>query len=322
MKTIGPLSLVALFFLLGCADVKVFVKQKAVVASQEGFISVPGEKLYFQKFGSPTKEPPIIVLHGGPGMDQSYLLPQMLELAKDREVIFYDQRGSGKSSEQPLDPSQINMKRFVQDLEAVRKYFGYQKIILLGHSWGGMLAAEYAIAYPQHVDALILLNSVPLTSEGFQEFGKEYARRTVDIQKQLEQMQNSKALQQADPEATAAFYRLMFSKYCFKPKDTQKITLHFTKISAVNTPKIEEIFTTTVLAKPYDLRPQLKKLTMPTLLIHGAEDPVPPATAEEIHQALPNSMLVILKNCGHFSFVEQPKECSAAIKRFFKNKNL
>jgi len=113
----------------------------------------------------------------------------------------------------------------------------------------------------------------------------------------------------------------MFSKYCFKPSDAQKITLHFTKISAANTPKIEEIFTTTVLTKPYDLRPQLKKLTIPTLLIHGAEDPVPPATAEEIHQVLPNSKLVILKNCGHFSFVEQPQKCFAEIKKFLKNKD-
>ena len=182
-------------FLLGCADVKAFVDQKTVLASQQGFISVPGEQLYYQQFVSKKKDVPIIVLHGGPGMDQSYLLPQVLELAKDNEVIFYDQRGSGKSSEQPLDPSQINMKRFVQDLEAVRKYFGYGKIILLGHSWGGLLAAEYAIAYPQHVDALILLNSVPLISEGFQEFEKEYDHRTADIQKQLEQMQHSKALQ-------------------------------------------------------------------------------------------------------------------------------
>ena len=193
-----------------------FADQKELVALHQGFISVPGEQLYFQKFGSPTKEPSIIVLHGGPGMDQSYLLPQMLALAKDHEIIFYDQRGSGKSSVHPLDPNQTTVKRFVEDLEAVRKYFCYKKIILLGHSWGGLLAAEYAIAYPQHVDALILINSVPFTSEGFQKFEKEYTRRTTDIQKQLEQMQNSKKLQQADPEATVAFYHLMFSKYCFK----------------------------------------------------------------------------------------------------------
>ncbi|HLB34670.1 MAG: hypothetical protein A3F67_10640 [Verrucomicrobia bacterium RIFCSPHIGHO2_12_FULL_41_10] len=83
--------------------------------------------------------------------------------------------------------------------------------------------------------------------------------------------------------------------------------------------KIEEIFNANFLTKPYDLLPQLKTLAIPTLLIHGAEDPVPASTAQEIHKALPNSTLVILKNCGHFSYVEQPKKCFEAIRKFLKS---
>ncbi|MBX9743252.1 MAG: alpha/beta fold hydrolase [Chthoniobacterales bacterium] len=285
-------------------------------ASQQGTISVPEGELYFQQWGSLAKKPPIIVLHGGPGLDQSYLLPQMLELAKDHEVIFYDQRGCGKSTTRALTCKELNVSRFVEDLEAVRKHFGFQKVILLGHSWGGLLATEYAIKYPQHVSSLILLNSVPLTSKGYQQFAKEYERRIVSIQQLLTQQQASPALQQADPEATAAFYRLLFSVYCAKARDAEKITLHFTKASAANAPKIEEIFNTTFLTKPYDLRPALRTLKVPALLIHGAEDPVPPATAEETHEALPSSILIILKNCGHFSFVEQLQRCFEEIRKF------
>lgn len=316
-----PLLIISFLTLLltsGCSSMKT-LENRSSYPLEEGFISVPGEKLYYQRLGKLGKGTPIIVIHGGPGMDQSYLLPQMLELAKDHEVIFYDQRGSGKSSTQPLDKSQLNINRFVKDLAAVRNYFGFQQVVLLGHSWGTLLAAEYAIKCPQHISKLILLNSVPLTSEGFQQFEKEYARRMTSIQKPLEQMQSSKKLQEADPEATAAFYQLMFSKYCFKPNNAEKITLHFTKISAANTSKVEEVFTKNFLTKPYDLRPQLRKLTTPTLIIHGAKDPVPLSTAEEIDQALPYSTIFILKNCGHFSYIEQQKKCFEAIRKFLNS---
>lgn len=100
-----------IFLLLGFTELTVLAHQKISLPLPQGFISVPGEKLYYQRCGTLGRGTPIVVLHGGPGMDQSYLLPQMLELAKDRDVVFYDQRGSDKSSKQPWNPDQINMQR-------------------------------------------------------------------------------------------------------------------------------------------------------------------------------------------------------------------
>ena len=95
-----------------------------IESKESGYVQVEQGKLYYQKFGSGM---PIIVVHGGPGaLDQSYLLPQLLTLAKDHEVIFYDQRGSGKSLETKINPSLIT-DQFVKDLEALRAHFGLAK---------------------------------------------------------------------------------------------------------------------------------------------------------------------------------------------------
>lgn len=311
-----------LFLFLAFAGAAVFADQKTALPSQQGFISVLGEKLYYQRCGTLGRRTPIMVLHGGPGMDQSYLLPQMLELAKYRDVVFYDQRGSGKSSTQPLDPGQINMKRFVQDLEAVRKYFGFQKMILLGHSWGGGLAAEYAITYPEHVAALILIDSIPMTLKGMKVFDQDYARRVEAIQEQLDHLEHSSSFQQGNPHVVEEYYRMIFETYCFKKNDAQKITLQFSKATATNGQKIEKIFEENFFSKPYDLRPQLHQLTIPVLIIHGDQDPVPVETALETNDALTNSTLVILKNCGHFSYIEQPKKCFGAMSKFLKDNRL
>jgi len=312
-------KILLLLFLLGSIDGKAATEQKIASPSQQGFINVPEEKLYYQRFGSQGQGIPIIVLHGGPGMDQSYLLPQMLELAKDHEVIFYDQRGSGKSSSRPLDVEQMNMKRFVKDLEAVRKYFGFQKMILLGHSWGGILAAEYEVIYPQHVAGLILMDSVPMTLKGMKVFDQRCASKMAAIQKPLDQLEHSSAFRNGDPRAVEKQYRMIFETYCYKKSDAQKITLNFSKATTVNSQQIEKIFGENFFSKPYDLRPQLHQLSIPILIIHGDQDPVPVATALETKNALPNSTLVILKNCGHFSYIEQSKKCFEVIEKFLKN---
>ncbi|MFZ4115489.1 MAG: alpha/beta fold hydrolase [Chthoniobacterales bacterium] len=314
------MSKILLFlFLLVCTGFDLCYGQKLLLPTEQGFIKVPGELLYFQRFGVPhTKTPPIIVLHGGPGMDQSYLLPQMLELAKDHEVIFYDQRGSGKSSTHAVDTEGMNMKRFVQDLEAIRKYFSLKKMTLLGHSWGGLLAVEYTIVHPLHVDALILLDSVPMTLNGVKTFDQRCAYRLTKVQTSLDQLQNSVPFQRGDPETVEKFYYLIFQTYCAKKDDAAKITLHFSQATAHNAPKIEKIFGENFFNKPYDLRPQLHRFNIPVLIIQGDQDPIPVTTALETKDALPHSTLLILTNCGHFPYVEQPQKCFQAIKEFLK----
>lgn len=279
----------------------------------EGYIEVLDGKLYYKVLGEGN---PIIVLHGGPGLDHSYLLPQMDKLAQDNQVVFYDQRNSGKSSSSKFDSKSINIHQFVEDLETLRKALGYNKFTLAGHSWGGMLAMQYAISYPQRLSSLILLNSLPSTSLGCKSFFDEYAKRTSPLQDKIKIIQTSEEFTKGNPEMIDKFYRTIFSTYFYKHDQVNKLSLVFSPEEALNGFKVNDIFSKDFFSKPYSLNHDLAKLCIPTLIIHGDYDPIPVWTAEEIRDTIPNASLFVIKDCGHFPYIEQPKEFFAIIKKF------
>ena len=128
--------------------------------SKEGYIAVNGTRLFFTTLG---KGDPLVIIHGGPGLDHTYLLPQMAALAARNTLIFFDQRASGKSA-LGVDSNSMSMATFVEDIEGIRKAFGLKKMNLFAHSWGGLLAMYYAIKYPDRLNSLILSNSSPASS--------------------------------------------------------------------------------------------------------------------------------------------------------------
>ena len=109
--------------------------------------------------------PPIIVVHGGPDFDHQYLLPEMDTLADAFHLVYYDQRGRGRSfaGQRPED---VNITSEIEDLDSVRERFGFDQVAVLGHSWGGLLAATYAIRRPDRVSHLILMNSRAALARG------------------------------------------------------------------------------------------------------------------------------------------------------------
>jgi proline iminopeptidase len=111
-----------------------------------GFTTSTEVPLYWAAYG-PTGGARAIVLHGGPGADHAYLLPQMLELARGRELLFYDQRGGGRSRTDARDP--ITWQTHVADLGAVLREFGDRSPAIVGYSWGGLLALLYASLPPR-----------------------------------------------------------------------------------------------------------------------------------------------------------------------------
>ena len=101
-------------------------------ASHEGRVPVDGASLYVRDVG---KGPAIIVLHGGPDFDSGYFLPDMDALAKSYRLIYYDQRGRGKSAD-GVRPEDVTLASDIEDLDAVRRYYHLDAPVLLGHSWG------------------------------------------------------------------------------------------------------------------------------------------------------------------------------------------
>lgn len=280
------------------------------------FITVDDGSLYFTEAGIGI---PIIVLHGGPGLlDQGYLQPQLLKLAKSHRVIFYDQRGSGKSLSTPLDEQHINLHKFVEDLERLRASLQIQKCILLGHSWGGIVAMQYAIDYPNHLHALILLNPAPANYQGQKAaFIDEYGVRTKDMQNEVQTLFSLEKLSKLNASQISDLYRKIFTAYVYDPKSVQDLTLNFNVASAQSGLKVmEEMSKTTWLKPEFDLFPKLKNLDVPTFILHGKQDLVPAWTAVEIKNAIPNAEIVIFDKCGHFPYIEQPSPFFSVLNKF------
>jgi proline iminopeptidase len=272
--------------------------------TKQVFVETNHAKLFCQVMGRGV---PIIVLHGGAGLSQDYLLPQMSKLAEDHLVIFYDQRGGGRS-EDGNGSAYLRLDVFVEDLEAIRKEFGLKKVCILAHSWGGFLGMQYAISHPESVDKLILMNSMPASSEDFALFVKEFCRRTAPFQKELEKLKNSHEFAVGDPHTVESYLKILFRTYCRNAQKADELHLRASPQANRNWVKTGEIFEQTLCSNPFDLRNDLKKLSCRTLIIHGDQDVVPVSTAENIHKNIPNSQLVVMKDCGHFPYVEKPEE--------------
>ena len=141
MKLVLSFFIAALFAISSCN----FSNQEIIVKS--GVQSINGTELFVKTMG---KGEPILIVHGGPGLSHDYYLPHLESLAQDHQLIFYDQRVSGASL-MNVDSSSINLDAFIEDIEALRKKFGIRVINLMAHSFGGLIAMNYAIKYPEKV---------------------------------------------------------------------------------------------------------------------------------------------------------------------------
>lgn len=285
----------------------------SVQGTEEKFIQANGAELFTKVMGSGN---PLVVLHGGAGfLTHDYLLPHLEPLAENNLVVFYDQRGLGKSTGD-ITPEQINIKTYVEDIEAIRTSLGLKKISLLGHSWGAFLALHYAMAHPENLDQMILIGSMPISSNDLGLFFKELTERLAPYQEKLKQLESSQSYLSGDPTTVAEDQTITFQTYLYSPDNITKINLWRSQKAILNGFKVWDIFKEQIFMKPYDLTANLKTVQTPTLIIHGEEDVIPFVTAVHLHEAIPNSKLVKIEQSGHFSFVEQPETVFQAIHNF------
>ena len=281
--------------------------------SKGELVKINGTKLFVKTMGSGE---PIVMVHDGPGFNYLYFLPQFKELAKHYKLIFYDQRASGKSSAD-VDSSSITMDNFVKDLEGIRKLFGLKKMNLFGHSWGGLIAMNYAIKYPQNLRALILSNTTPAKASLR---NKIYyilsSRSTKEEGNELRKIASSNGYKEKDPKVMENFYKLLFAPAFYNKKyvDSLNIILPPDNEKKNNLLSLLPLF-------DYDINFQLQFVKCPTLIITGDYDIMPPEANEEIHKDIKSSKLVTLKHCGHFPFVEDKKEYFAVLENFLASIN-
>lgn len=270
----------------------------------EGYVTLTQDRLYYKSVG---RGDTIVVLHDGPGLDFAYLEPTIADLGTRYRVVFYDQRGGGKSWAQKLTSAWINMDQFVEDVESLRRYLNVPKIILLGHAWGALVAAEYAMKYPDHVQKIVMLNPAPFYARGWQEVDETLASRMKTLAPRLKTMRESEGFTAFQPQAVERYYREFYQAYIFNLENVDKLQFRFTAESAKALRMIDDIFQEALFDKHFNMISTVtSKLQAKTAVIHGDYDPVPERVVRMLVDAIPDAHLVMLKECGHFPNIEQP----------------
>lgn len=277
----------------------------------EGFTTTTSVPLYWREDGPPDG-PPVVLLHGGPGAHHDYMYPQMLALAERFRVITYDQRGGGQSRSDQQEP--ITWETQVGDLAHLLTEFSLGTPALVGYSWGGLLAMLYAITQQKDaslpaISKLGLISPAPVNSEW---------RRTFEMA--LAERQKSPAILALREELAAsglrerdlAAYRqrafeLSVAGYFADPRNAQALT-PFRVMGKVQ----QSVWAS---LGDFDLRDELRAVTLPVLVVHGRNDPIPLESAQAVADLL-HGELVVLEQCGHVPYVEQPEPLFDAMLRF------
>ncbi|HSG08581.1 MAG TPA: alpha/beta fold hydrolase [Longimicrobiales bacterium] len=277
---------------------------------RQGLLSLPEGRLFYEVVGQGD---PVVVIHGGPGLDHQYLRPGMDVLASSLSLIYYDQRGTGRS-EVDMDSASVNLDAFIQDIDQLRQALGYERITVLGHSFGGLIALGYAFAHPESVRALVLMDTAEPGSRWASETQRSLAAsRTPADSAELADLVASPGYEKRDPETMSRIYQVAFRGTMRDPQRVTDLRLSLGRRTAQNGPDVARLLGGSM--GDFDWWDRLPGLDVPTLVVHGRFDPLPLAMTEALAKALPQGRLEVLET-GHFPYVEDPAGLTAAVAGF------
>jgi proline iminopeptidase len=280
---------------------------------ESGFSTTTAIPLYWVKYGTPGA-PPLLLLHGGPGADHAYLLPQLLELAKDHELILYDQRGGGRSKTDDRTP--ITWRTHVEDLDAIVGELAIEPLVIVGYSWGALLALLFSIEAAggrvrHRPSRLALIDPAPVTRAYRRDFETEFARRQSDhAVTQMREELAASGLREQDPDAyRQRTFELSVAGYFADPTRAHDLT-PFRVTGRVQQSVWESLGDYDLLAPG-----QLDSIAVPALILHGRQDPIPLASSEAAARAM-GATLVVIEHSGHVPYVEQPEALFPPLRSF------
>lgn len=289
----------------------------AGVPATEGYAKVPGGKVYWRKFGAGGKTP-LLTLHGGPGAAHNYLL-SLQALADERPVIFYDQLGCGKA-DAPGDERLYTIQRAVDELDAVRSALGLERVALLGHSWGSLLAIEYLCqGRGQGVDKLVLSGAMASIPQAMAGFDRLFATLPDGYAAKIRGLE--KAGKTGTPEY-AALVQTFYDHFLLRVAPTPDALVSFDALSksiayrVLNGPNE---FTIVGAMKDWDRRKDLKTITQKTLITTGEFDEITLDCHETLRDGIPGARLAVMTGCSHMTMIEQPARYNSLLRSFLND---
>jgi proline iminopeptidase len=286
-----------------------------LIEVHEGYVIGCGATIYYQTMGRGF---PLIVLHGGPGASHEDFLPYLLPLAAQHELVFIDERGSGRS-QRLSDAKQYTLDAMACDVDVLRRALHFDTTDVMGHSFGGILAQAYAIHHPAQVRRLILAST-----------GSSAARLNADFKKIKETLPpalrakidaiEAKGIIGRDGAQLPAYRKLADEAelpymYVIRPPAWSEAADNLGWDVLVEMWGKSD-FRIDGNLSGFNFVPQLQQLSLPTLIIAGDHDLASIATLEETHASIPASELVVLKRSGHMTYVDQNDAFMSAVSKF------
>jgi proline iminopeptidase len=290
-------------------------------AAREGFVDAGGGvRLFYRTVGSGGDT--VVVIHGGPGFSMRYFRDDLAPLAKGNTLLFYDQRGTGKST-LVSDSDALTGARFAADLEALRQHFALERLTLLGHSWGAGVAALYAERHPERVGRMVIVGGIPPQRKDLvQAFEGLAAGRDTATQRQMQEWHEARIANPANVEACREYYRLWFRPFFGDAEVAERSIVDVCSDSPESLRNKAASVDRYVMASlgEWDWRVVLRRVVAPALVIHGTADPLPLAGAREWAAMLPDGRLLQLEGIGHFPYLEAPDEFFTAVHEFLQGR--
>jgi proline-specific peptidase len=290
--------------------------------ASEGRIPFHGYETWYRvvEGGAPGGRAPVLCLHGGPGANWLHMKPYEA-LADERTVVFYDQLGAGSSAvEEPHDPAMWTPELYVEEVGAVRKALGLDRVHVLGHSWGGMLGMQYAATRPGGLVSLLVESSPPSVPAWMGELARLRAELPPEVDATLRRHEEAGTF--TDPEyeeAVMVFYKRHLCRVepwpdwlveCFEILEANPEVYH-----SMNGPSEFHVIGT---LRDWNITPQLGRIQVPTLLFCGRHDEVTPASVEAAHRAIAGSEFVVLAESSHMAQAEEPERTLELVRRFMR----
>ena len=283
---------------------------------ERGAVEVEGGAVHYRILGEGDRT--LVLLHGGPGGGSLYLKPLERLAGPDRRVVLYDQLGCGASA-RPDDPSLWRADRFVDELEALRAHLGLDEFDLYGHSWGGMLATDYALAHQPHLRSLVLASTIADAGLLRREMARLLEAFPEEIRETLRRHEEAGTTDSPEyQDAIMAVYRVHLCRCDPWPPEVVQTFEDFAMDVYVPMWGPSEFAFDGNLAD-WDRVDRLHEITVPTLITVGRHDELTPACSEQIHARMPNSQLAVFADGSHMTFWEEPDRYLEVVDAFLRS---